>query len=47
MAHPETLATAIKIGDPVSWPKALYEIEATNGDSREGHASRKLPTRRP
>jgi len=20
--HPETLATAIKIGDPVSWPKA-------------------------
>jgi len=30
-AHPETLATAIKIGDPVSWPKARYEIEATNG----------------
>ena len=24
--HPETLATAIKIGDPVSWPKALHEI---------------------
>jgi threonine synthase len=29
--HPETLATAIKIGDPVSWPKALREIEATGG----------------
>lgn len=30
-AHPETLATAIKIGDPVSWPKARFELEATNG----------------
>jgi threonine synthase len=29
--HPETLATAIKIGDPVSWPKALREITETNG----------------
>lgn len=29
--HPETLATAIKIGDPVSWPKAQFEIDATNG----------------
>jgi threonine synthase len=29
--HPETLATAIKIGDPVSWPKALREIAATGG----------------
>ena len=29
--HPQTLATAIKIGDPVSWPKALHEIEATGG----------------
>lgn len=29
--HPETLATAIKIGDPVSWPKALHEIRTTNG----------------
>jgi threonine synthase len=29
--HPETLATAIKIGDPISWPKALYEIESSNG----------------
>jgi threonine synthase len=28
---PETLATAIKIGDPVSWPKALHEICASNG----------------
>ncbi len=31
MKKPETLATAIKIGDPVSWPKALHEICATNG----------------
>lgn len=29
--HPETLATAIKIGDPISWPKALREIQASNG----------------
>lgn len=29
--HPETLATAIKIGDPVSWPKAWLEISTTNG----------------
>jgi threonine synthase len=29
--HPETLATAIKIGDPVSWPKALHEITSANG----------------
>jgi threonine synthase len=29
--HPETLATAIKIGDPVSWPKALRELTATDG----------------
>jgi threonine synthase len=28
---PETLATAIKIGDPVSWPKAQHEIETTRG----------------
>ncbi|WP_031495973.1 threonine synthase [Bryobacter aggregatus] len=26
--HPETLATAIKIGDPVSWPKAWQTIGA-------------------
>ncbi len=29
--HPETLATAIKIGDPVSWPKAERVIRETNG----------------
>jgi threonine synthase len=29
--HPETLATAIKIGDPVSWPKALHEVTASEG----------------
>ena len=29
--HPETLATAIKIGDPVSWPKALHEVSTTEG----------------
>jgi threonine synthase len=29
--HPETLATAIKIGDPVSWPKAMHEISSSNG----------------
>ena len=31
VAHPETLATAIKIGDPVSWPKALHEVRASGG----------------
>jgi threonine synthase len=29
--HPETLATAIKIGDPISWPKAQFEVETSNG----------------
>lgn len=29
--NPETLATAIRIGDPVSWPKAKFELETTNG----------------
>ena len=29
--HPETLATAIKIGDPVSWPKALFEVSNSEG----------------
>jgi threonine synthase len=29
--HPETLATAIKIGDPVSWPKALKEVTTSDG----------------
>ena len=31
IGHPETLATAIKIGDPISWPKALLELTTTNG----------------
>ncbi|HMD47631.1 MAG TPA: threonine synthase [Bryobacteraceae bacterium] len=31
VADPKTLATAIKIGDPVSWPKALHEITSTDG----------------
>ena len=30
-SHPETLATAIKIGDPVSWPKAQYEVTTSGG----------------
>ena len=29
--EPKTLATAIRIGDPVSWPKALREVSASNG----------------
>jgi threonine synthase len=29
--NPETLATAIKIGDPVSWPKAAREIQESRG----------------
>jgi threonine synthase len=29
--HPATLATAIKIGDPVSWPKALHEVATSGG----------------
>ncbi len=28
---PETLATAIRIGDPVSWPKALHEVDSSAG----------------
>ncbi|MFN7992267.1 MAG: threonine synthase [Bryobacteraceae bacterium] len=31
VGHPETLATAIKIGDPVSWPKALHEVRSSHG----------------
>jgi len=31
VAKPETLATAIRIGDPVSWPKALHEVRASKG----------------
>lgn len=29
--HPATLATAIRIGNPVSWKKALRALEGTNG----------------
>ena len=29
--EPRTLATAIRIGDPVSWPKALHEVTTTQG----------------
>src|SRR5208282_1067148 len=29
--EPRTLATAIRIGDPVSWPKALYEVRESHG----------------
>src|SRR5205807_1111692 len=29
--HPETLATAIKIGSPVSWKKSLRAVLATGG----------------
>jgi threonine synthase len=29
--NPETLATAIRIGDPVSWPKAYREVTESNG----------------
>lgn len=32
---PKTLATAIKIGDPVSWPKALLEITESKGISEK------------
>jgi threonine synthase len=31
VTEPKTLATAIRIGDPVSWPKALHEVTASNG----------------
>jgi threonine synthase len=31
VAEPDTLATAIRIGDPVSWPKAWSVLKATNG----------------
>jgi len=31
VADPETLATAIRIGDPVSWPKALHEVRTSGG----------------
>jgi len=31
VANPETLATAIRIGAPVSWPKAWYEVTESRG----------------
>jgi threonine synthase len=31
VTEPETLATAIRIGDPVSWPKALRVVEESHG----------------
>jgi threonine synthase len=31
VVHPETLATAIKIGDPISWPKADHEVSTSSG----------------
>lgn len=31
VAHPSTLATAIRIGNPISWKKALRALEWTNG----------------
>ncbi len=31
VARPETLATAIRIGDPVSWPKAFREVSTSGG----------------
>ncbi|MDP8989227.1 MAG: threonine synthase, partial [Acidobacteriota bacterium] len=31
VSNPETLATAIRIGDPVSWPKALHEVRCSRG----------------
>jgi threonine synthase len=31
VVEPETLATAIRIGDPVSWPKAIHEVETSDG----------------
>jgi threonine synthase len=31
VADPETLATAIRIGDPISWPKALHEVLESGG----------------
>jgi threonine synthase len=31
VSDPKTLATAIRIGDPVSWPKAVHEVTTSNG----------------
>jgi len=38
---PETLATAIRIGDPVSWPKALHEVR-NSGDVVEKVSEQKI-----
>jgi len=31
VTKPETLATAIRIGDPISWPKAMHEVDCSHG----------------
>lgn len=31
VAHPETIATAIRIGNPVNWPKAVMALKESNG----------------
>ena len=36
VTKPETLATAIRIGDPVSWPKALHEVRTSRRHGRKG-----------
>ena len=41
---PKTLATAIRIGDPVSWPKALHEV--TRVERRGGKSERAGDRRR-
>ena len=43
MTNPETLATAIRIGDPVSWPKALHEVRVVQ---RRGGKSDRAGNRR-
>jgi len=35
VGHPQTLTTAIKIGDPISWPKALREVRESGGLSEQ------------
>src|SRR5258707_18003 len=35
VTDPETLATAIRIGDPVSWPKALHEVRVSGGTAEK------------
>lgn len=31
VTHPETIATAIRIGNPVNWPKAVMALKESNG----------------